>query len=262
MSVRIMSIVWDSQLGPNEKLVLLALADFANDNGENAWPSVATIAQKTSLGERTVQRKLIEMIQSGLITRDGRGPRGTNRYHISRSAIENYRQPAPQEGVTVTGCQGDGVSLTTKRGVTMTPGGVTVTPQGCQGDTGGGVTDDKKGCHGDTRTIINHLTDKHPEPLNDPSADPNTPNTPNTPNAANLWDAVRGQLAQSISRPHYEQYLLQTQAIGWGNGVLSIGSYNQYTRDFLEKRLTALASQKLSGLLNQSARVRFVCLNV
>jgi hypothetical protein len=38
-----------------EKLVLLALADCANDEGR-CWPSASTLARKTGEGERTVRR--------------------------------------------------------------------------------------------------------------------------------------------------------------------------------------------------------------
>ncbi len=52
-----------------QKLVLLALADCANDEGL-AWPSVATIAKKSGCNERTVQRNLRALEDAGLIVRD------------------------------------------------------------------------------------------------------------------------------------------------------------------------------------------------
>lgn len=41
-----------------EKLVLLALADYADDNGGRIYPQVATLAEKTNQNKRTVQRCL------------------------------------------------------------------------------------------------------------------------------------------------------------------------------------------------------------
>jgi hypothetical protein len=40
VSVRVSARVWELDLPPSEKLVLLKLADFADDGGGNAWPSV------------------------------------------------------------------------------------------------------------------------------------------------------------------------------------------------------------------------------
>ena len=34
-----------SPVGGNERLVLLAIADCANDEGGDAWPSIATLAR-------------------------------------------------------------------------------------------------------------------------------------------------------------------------------------------------------------------------
>ena len=55
MSILMMSKVWAlDNLEPAEKLVLLAVADFADDNGA-AWPSIPTLARKSSLSEDTVK---------------------------------------------------------------------------------------------------------------------------------------------------------------------------------------------------------------
>jgi hypothetical protein len=57
MSIHIMAQVWQTDLPPTERLVLLALADCANHEGE-CWPSIATLVRKTGASERTVQRAL------------------------------------------------------------------------------------------------------------------------------------------------------------------------------------------------------------
>ncbi len=68
MSVRVMSAVWDLALPPSEKLVLLALADWAHDDGR-CWPSIKAVAEKSGVSERTVQRMLREAEKNGLIER-------------------------------------------------------------------------------------------------------------------------------------------------------------------------------------------------
>lgn len=53
-----MSQVWDTESESHtEKLVLLALADNSNDEGY-CWPSIATIARKCDLSERSVRSQL------------------------------------------------------------------------------------------------------------------------------------------------------------------------------------------------------------
>ena len=68
MSVRVMTAVWSIDLPDSQKIVLLALADCANDEGQ-CWPSMATLAKKCSKGERTVQGVIKELVSAGHLTR-------------------------------------------------------------------------------------------------------------------------------------------------------------------------------------------------
>lgn len=68
MSIRIMSAVWSIDLPDSQKIVLLALADNANDEGV-CWPSMATIAKKCSKGTRTVQGVIKQLCDAGHLTR-------------------------------------------------------------------------------------------------------------------------------------------------------------------------------------------------
>lgn len=63
-----MSLVWSLELPDSQKIVLLALADCANDEG-HCWPSMATLAKKCSKGERTVQGVIKELVEAGHLTR-------------------------------------------------------------------------------------------------------------------------------------------------------------------------------------------------
>ena len=66
MSVKVMAQVWDeSEATGTARLVLLAIADNCDHDGTNAWPAVGTIARKTLLSERTVQRKIKELVMLG-----------------------------------------------------------------------------------------------------------------------------------------------------------------------------------------------------
>jgi hypothetical protein len=84
MSIKLMTEVWDhSKANGNGLLLMLAIADFANDQRE-AWPSVGTLAKRTRLGERSVQRLATELQAMGeLEIVVGGGRLGCNIYRIS-----------------------------------------------------------------------------------------------------------------------------------------------------------------------------------
>lgn len=63
-----MTAAWGVQLPPVEKLVLLALADWSNDEGA-CWPSIAKLASKTNASDRTIQRAIGALCAGGHLTR-------------------------------------------------------------------------------------------------------------------------------------------------------------------------------------------------
>lgn len=71
-----MSLAWNVQLPPREKLVLLALADNANDEGE-CFPSIATISRRACTDERRTYRILKSLESANHITRVSRPGRST-----------------------------------------------------------------------------------------------------------------------------------------------------------------------------------------
>lgn len=84
MSVQATTWVWEhSQAEGNARLVLLAIADAANREGENAWISANTIAKMCRIGHRTAQRKIAELMESGELEKMGsRGEKQATVYRI------------------------------------------------------------------------------------------------------------------------------------------------------------------------------------
>jgi len=80
VSIRIMSSVWTLELHDSQKLVLLALADSANDEG-HCWPSMVSLSRKCSKSDRTIQRVIKELEALGHLTRKEVVGKGCN-YHI------------------------------------------------------------------------------------------------------------------------------------------------------------------------------------
>jgi hypothetical protein len=84
MSVRVMSWVWEqSKSQPTSRLVLLAIADCANDVGAEAYPSMTKLRAKTGLSERAIQGAIQKLVSIGeLVVSLNAGPRGCNRYRV------------------------------------------------------------------------------------------------------------------------------------------------------------------------------------
>ena len=109
MSVKAQALVWDLEcpatygdvnFKPSHKYVLVAYADHADHHGKNIWPAVPTIAKKTGLDDRSVQRLTHDLVQIGLLVEDGQGPRGTNKWKLPYNDKGDKLSP-------VTICRGD-----------------------------------------------------------------------------------------------------------------------------------------------------------
>lgn len=67
MSVRQMAIVWGLDLQPNKRLVLLAYADHAHDDGSHVFPSLGRIAYKTGYSKDQARRISRQLVDEGLM---------------------------------------------------------------------------------------------------------------------------------------------------------------------------------------------------
>jgi hypothetical protein len=101
MSVRAMDVVWRcSKARGLAKLLLLAIADCANDEGDQAFPSIGTLARKAGVDVRSVQRQIAELEQSGeLQVARASGPCGTNLYSL-RTFLAYHAKQADRGGKT------------------------------------------------------------------------------------------------------------------------------------------------------------------
>jgi hypothetical protein len=76
MSINFMTLAWKTTMPSGRKLVLLALCDNANHQGE-CYPSVEVIARKCSMGQRTVQQHMGDLEAAGILVRHFRRGRST-----------------------------------------------------------------------------------------------------------------------------------------------------------------------------------------
>jgi len=139
-----MNWAWQQALKPVPKLVLMALADAADDQGI-CWPSVATLASKVGVSTRTVRRVMQALISGKLLAAEQRyrsdGSCSSNRYRLSLVGGDKL-SPAPDASDTTPGqaCQGPpdtgvipGTTIRTQRESPQPPMPLTE-----QSDRGGG----------------------------------------------------------------------------------------------------------------------------
>ncbi len=102
MSIHAIAAVFQLDLPPIQKWILTCLADNADNFGGNIFPTITTLSQKSSIPERTLQRHLKELVESGVLevvrlaqrpTRDKRG-RGTE-YRLSFMTNPMASAPRP-----------------------------------------------------------------------------------------------------------------------------------------------------------------------
>ena len=105
MSIQLMTLVRKSALPTNTKFVLMALADWADDNGVNCYPSIYELSEYMTCSERTVQRLLRELEEGGWIAVVGNANGGGSSRHYALNvskleevaAVEHARREAEKE---------------------------------------------------------------------------------------------------------------------------------------------------------------------
>ncbi|WP_219209463.1 helix-turn-helix domain-containing protein [Variovorax boronicumulans] len=105
MSIKIMTMVFDRYpVGGSERLLALAIADHAHDDGTHIYPALDTLASKTMQSRSTVQRQIAKMISIGWLERVGsKTGRGyVNEYCISAAWIRGELLPSQLAPTLVT----------------------------------------------------------------------------------------------------------------------------------------------------------------
>jgi len=102
MSISAMTQVWEhSKVKGTELLLLLALADYANDKGI-AWPGIDSLAHRIRQSRRNVTRLLRNLEKRGELTIEvNAGPYGANLYKLPVVALAMTNRkpkcPAPHD---------------------------------------------------------------------------------------------------------------------------------------------------------------------
>jgi hypothetical protein len=93
MSVKLSAWAWSQKIGVGPKLVLLALADHADDDGV-CWPGIRFVAMKCNITHRNVQRHVATLTAANLIEAIPRyredGTQTTNAYRLLIAETGGY----------------------------------------------------------------------------------------------------------------------------------------------------------------------------
>ena len=230
MSVKVMTWVWALDLESYSKFVLLKLADCADDEGGNSYPSVRTVAHICGLSERTVQRILKRFTESGVIevaANEKGGWRRSRVYRLNRAVAECLH--GEKRGDT-DDLRGDTQSPhSQERGDTQSPlRGDTDDAMGCQAlsphSQVRGDTDDAKGCQA--------LSPKPSLTVQEEEAQAGARDLGATPACA-VWKDHHADLCAEFGADVYEQWLKVAIPECDVDGVLTLAVPTAFYRDHL-----------------------------
>jgi hypothetical protein len=222
MSLKVMTDVWEhSELAGSSLLVMLALADRANDHGYS-WPGMADLIQKSRLSKRQVQRILQQLEADGYIEKTEPG--------VGRGHLTVYRLHAKGVMDDAKGDMGDTLSVTDDakgdtddtlyvtddaKGDNMTPFSEDepeekVTSSAIKGDIHD-IKGDIQGIKGDIRS---HAHGEHKTTTKQPSDEP-PPLQPrggglahsDFETVARAWEDAEFRPAAGVIRDHLEKWI-------------------------------------------------------
>ncbi|EJX1818761.1 helix-turn-helix domain-containing protein [Salmonella enterica] len=130
MSMNLMAKAMSIKVGnPLRKLVLIKLADNANDEGE-CWPSYQHIADQCEVSRSTVKSHIRALEDMGLLKREFRRKGELNQSNVFYLTLDNAQQIPPESG-----------------GAGADRGGAGADRGGAGADLGGGAGDDPRTYH-------------------------------------------------------------------------------------------------------------------
>ncbi len=98
MSMNLMAKAMNIKVGnPLRKLVLIKLADNANDNGE-CWPSYQHVADQCEVSRSTVKSHIRALEEMGLLKRECRRKGELNQSNVFYLTLDNAQQIPPESG--------------------------------------------------------------------------------------------------------------------------------------------------------------------
>lgn len=224
MSIKVMTQVWaNADVGGSELLILLAMADFSNDEGASIYPSMATLAKKARLSEKQARRVVHDLVEAGFveIVEAGGWSGNRNRPNQYRIRLDKF---------------GDGGTPKLSPPPNLGEGGTPKLSPPYSHRREGGTPMDGRGV----------LPPMGEDPLLDPFIDP--PLNENGSSTANgqLWGRVIETIRSQIPKNFFESFVAPTRLRGLVDGVAVITIPTPKAQDWIENRLERQIRQLLT----------------
>lgn len=138
MSVKISGHVWELDLEPMDKLVLLALADHADHEGNNVRPGNELLCAKTGLSQQTISAKIKKFTDAGFLAPSaGKFGRGKKReFSIEPEAGQRHEYFIEKDRKKAQARRTFQEAETYKQSVPLEPERYKLTDQKVQADSG------------------------------------------------------------------------------------------------------------------------------
>jgi hypothetical protein len=76
--------------------------------------------------------------------------------------------------------------------------------------------------------------------------------------AEHAWQSALGQLQMEMPKASFDTWVRDTCLVSYEDGHFTIGVRNAYARDWMESRLSIIATRLLMGIMNRSVDLQFV----
>lgn len=225
-------------LRPAVKAVLQQLAWFADADGRNIFPSVSTIARRTGLTRRAVQKLLRELEAMGIIASVGSqgGGRGhSTRYEINMRKLQELKETAnrihPLRSNT-------GESEDQERATVTHAKGELRSPEYQEHEKQKKATPVISSQEGTANRIPDGLDQNRGE---------------------QVWSAVLEQLKPQIDKHSFDTWFIPPKAAGFRDGVLWIRVPYQESKEIFKRYTNQIAEALKSKEIQDVREVRFTC---
>lgn len=111
MSLKASAWAWEAKVKGLQKLVLLAIADYAGRENNSAWPSVSTLAERCGISRMSAIRAIRELQDAKLLEVETRSNR-TNLYRLPVGESGGYQSDTGYQRVTTVVSESDHGSTT------------------------------------------------------------------------------------------------------------------------------------------------------
>ena len=215
-----MTAVWgQSQHSGNALLLLLAIADLADDNGV-AWPGHEHLAQKTRISRRHVIRLVEEVAVSGELWAMNRKRQQSNVYIVTTGLTLEELQAGTRRALAL------GVESTRGSDILSLPPQVLVVVTGCPYlEAEKQVGRDIVSLGGDIGVTTLGTSMSH---------DPSLPVI--TPHEDNIWEKVLDELRLQMQAQTFSLWLESSKVANADNGTWTVVLEKPESLDWIEKR--------------------------